>query len=464
MDNVVSENSQIEMTSNNKKQMEGTALAILMKNSAQVFGSTENVLKKRLFADVTNCQNSKCQKRNVQKNDRLQTSITDYAVIKHKQSNFENLKKTVNEEAAKSLKQSECIDKISLCSPRSTSEMDTEDEMMDDSLCSIQNDSDIEMHELQSRFSQTLGKRFSMAQQDTHKKNMQEPLIKRRKEDEKKQLETEAESSSKEQNKENEMEKADGNVDCFFKSKYSLVTVQKPCILTAGFACIEKVVLKELLGSMKSQEFIEKYALIDCRYPYEYEGGHIKGALNIYDPVVLENTFFPDCSTKFKIMVKKIPIFYCEYSSARGPMLASHLRKSDRVRNYSKYPFLYYNEIYVLQGGYNAFYNTEDNCFKDLCEPIGYVSMRDKKHSDVLKTYHMHNMRNGVGFETGMFQTAVIRKNADFRRTYSVPQMPESPTASQFSSERSPEKIRPEIATVPMLANPRTPTGRKNSR
>ncbi|VDO16053.1 unnamed protein product [Brugia timori] len=153
-------------------------MAVLMKNSAQVFGSVENVLKKRLFADVTNCQNSKCQRRNIQKNDRLQTSITDYAVVKHKQSNFENLK---NEEAAKSLKQSECIDKISLYTPRSTSEMDTEDEMMDDSLCSIQNDSDIEMHELQSRFSQTLGKRFSVAQQDT-RKNMQEPLIKRRKE------------------------------------------------------------------------------------------------------------------------------------------------------------------------------------------------------------------------------------------------------------------------------------------
>lgn len=43
---------------------------------------------------------------------------------------------------------------------------------------------------------------------------------------------------------------------------------------------------------------------------------------------------------------------------------ASHLRKSDRVRNYTTYPFLYYNEIYVLEGGYNSFYNTDGNCFK----------------------------------------------------------------------------------------------------
>ncbi|CAG9537101.1 unnamed protein product, partial [Cercopithifilaria johnstoni] len=248
--------------------------------------------------------------------------------------------------------------------------------------------------------------------------------------------------------------------------KYSLAIVKKPTILTAGFACIEKIVLKELIESMKPKEFINKYILIDCRYPYEYRGGHIKGALNIFDPVVLENTFFPECPKILKIMAEKIPIFYCEYSSARGPVLASHLRKSDRVRNYDKYPFLYYNEIYVLQGGYNSFYNADDNCFKDLCEPIGYVTMHDKKYTDEFKFYNAHNSRNGIGLETGMFQTAVIKKNGgDIRRAHSVPQMPESPTASQFSSVRSPEKFHPNTdATIPMLTNPRTPTGRKSNR
>ncbi|EFO19886.1 hypothetical protein LOAG_08608 [Loa loa] len=335
--------------------------------------------------------------------------------------------------------------------------------MTDDSLCPKQNDSDIEMNELQIRFNQTLGKRFSVAQQDV-REDVQQPLIKRRKEGEKKQLEREAENSKKEQSKENGAERADEKMDYFCESKYSLVTVQKPGILTAGFACIEKVVLKQLLKSMKPQEFIEKYALIDCRYPYEYEGGHIKGALNIYDPVELENTFFPKCSAAFKIMLKKFRYFTANIQVLEGQCCnASHLRKSDRVRNYANYPFLYYNEIYVLQGGYNSFYSTDDDCFKDLCEPTGYVSMRDKKHSYALKIYHTRSIRNGVGFETGMFQTAVIRKN-DFRRTYSVPQMPESPTASEFSSARSPEKFHPECSTIPMLANPRTPTGRKNSR
>lgn len=90
--------------------------------------------------------------------------------------------------------------------------------------------------------------------------------------------------------------------------------------------------------------------------------------------------------------------------------------------------------------------------------------MRDKNYSNAFKIYHTRNIRNGVGYETGMFQTAVIKKKRDFRRVHSVPQMPESPTAAEFSSARSPEKLRSEATTVPMLTNPRTPTGRKSSR
>ncbi|VBB28163.1 unnamed protein product [Acanthocheilonema viteae] len=427
MDDAQNENSQATKTSN-KKQIEGTALAVLMENSMHAFENTGNVLQRRSFIDITNRQNNRYQKRNVGKNDPLQTSITDYAVIKRHPSTFEHLRKTTNEENEKSLKKMGLIANTAHSSPRTTSETDIEDEIIHDSLCSIQDAiADHEMYELQKRFNQALGKRFNVTQQNI-RKNEQEPVIKRRKE------------------------------------KYSLVTVKKPNILTAGFACIEKVVLKELLESMKLHEFIKKYALIDCRYPYEYKGGHIKGALNIYDPVVLENSFFPECPEILSDMVKKIPIFYCEYSSARGPLLASHLRKSDRVRNYDKYPFLYYNEIYVLQGGYHSFYNAEDKRFKALCEPIGYITMHDKKYLDEFKIHHTLK-RNGIGLETGMFETALIKKNADIRRTNSVPQMPESPTASQFSHVRSSGNFHPDtVNTVPMLANPRTPTGRKSTR
>ncbi|VDN17001.1 unnamed protein product [Gongylonema pulchrum] len=185
----------------------------------------------------------------------------------------------------------------------------------------------------------------------------------------------------------------------------------------------------------------------------------LQGATNIFDPVVLEKTFFPESLTAFRTINNKIPIFYCEYSTARGPLLASHLRKSDRVRNYHRYPFVHYQEIYVLEGGYNAFYNVENAPFRDLCEPDGYTQMRDKKHKDEFEKYRIHNVRSGIGFETGMFQTALIRKDAGYRRTKSTPLFPESPSVSATALVKSLEKFRPDNTISPMLANPRTPTG-----
>lgn len=92
------------------------------------------------------------------------------------------MSKTINEETEETLKfQTGWNDNLSVSSPQSASEMDIEDEMMEDSSCLLQNDSDMEMHELQTRFNQTLGKRFSAIQQDVHN-DAQGPRIKRRKE------------------------------------------------------------------------------------------------------------------------------------------------------------------------------------------------------------------------------------------------------------------------------------------
>ncbi|CAG9539657.1 unnamed protein product [Cercopithifilaria johnstoni] len=182
IDEIRNENSQMEKTSN-KKQIEGTTLAILMENSAQAFRSEENQMRRRQFTDITNCQNNRYQKRNISKNDPFQTSITDYAIVKHKLSTVEHLRKTVNEESEENLKRIGLIANTSHSSPsRSTSETDIDDEMIhDSSSCSIQNDSDKEMYDLQKHFSRVLGKRLSVSQQDI-RENVQQPLIKRRKE------------------------------------------------------------------------------------------------------------------------------------------------------------------------------------------------------------------------------------------------------------------------------------------
>ena len=43
----------------------------------------------------------------------------------------------------------------------------------------------------------------------------------------------------------------------------------------------------ELISSQR-----QSYIVIDCRFAYEYEAGHIKNAINISDPSELENYLF----------------------------------------------------------------------------------------------------------------------------------------------------------------------------
>lgn len=110
-------------------------------------------------------------------------------------------------------------------------------------------------------------------------------------------------------------------------------------------------------------EIIDGYAIVDCRYPYEYEGGHISGAINIFSTEALIEKFFsenrgsshliappptpkihsdfmllpsspfppPSLSTPSTLVhsgtdpsevVKRTAlIFHCEFSSKRGPKL-----------------------------------------------------------------------------------------------------------------------------------------------
>lgn len=66
---------------------------------------------------------------------------------------------------------------------------------------------------------------------------------------------------------------------------------------------------------------VASYKIIDCRYPYEYEGGHINGAVNVYTKdqcleLLNKQNIPPPSPDKRNILV-----FHCEFSSARGPTL-----------------------------------------------------------------------------------------------------------------------------------------------
>lgn len=80
--------------------------------------------------------------------------------------------------------------------------------------------------------------------------------------------------------------------------------------------------MRQLLSG-EFKDSVAFYKIVDCRYPYEYEGGHIIGAINLYtqdqilDELIRKNNQ-PMSSEGSK---RNILIFHCEFSSERGPRL-----------------------------------------------------------------------------------------------------------------------------------------------
>lgn len=70
-------------------------------------------------------------------------------------------------------------------------------------------------------------------------------------------------------------------------------------------------------------ENVESFKVVDCRYPYEFEGGHIIGALNLYThEQILEEFVTKRTETVAANELKRsIIVFHCEFSSERGPKL-----------------------------------------------------------------------------------------------------------------------------------------------
>ncbi|XP_056006847.1 M-phase inducer phosphatase-like [Ostrea edulis] len=149
-----------------------------------------------------------------------------------------------------------------------------------------------------------------------------------------------------------------------------------------------KAISSETLSRVLSGEFdhvIEQAIVVDCRYPYEYEGGHIRGAKHVYTKEAILDTFLATPLTTKDPEKRNILIFHCEFSSERGPNLCRFLRKYDRDSNKDCYPHLHYPELYLLEGGYKNFFEKQ----KNFCEPQTYKPMLHKDHSDDLRHFRL---------------------------------------------------------------------------
>jgi M-phase inducer tyrosine phosphatase len=133
---------------------------------------------------------------------------------------------------------------------------------------------------------------------------------------------------------------------------------------------ISQATLLEVLDGKYSQDFDQKM-IIDCRFEYEYDGGHIDGAVNYNDKELLAKQLF-----QTPMSGRTLIVFHCEYSAHRAPLMARHIRSEDRTANAEHYPRLTYPEVYILDGGYSGFYAEH----RGRCSPQEYIEMSDERH------------------------------------------------------------------------------------
>ncbi|XP_011352233.2 M-phase inducer phosphatase isoform X1 [Ooceraea biroi] len=167
----------------------------------------------------------------------------------------------------------------------------------------------------------------------------------------------------------------------------------KPCVLplTDSNHADLKCITTDTLAALLRGEFADRvgsYKIVDCRYPYEYDAGHIEAALNLYNKDLVERILLEPLDAtvpeiQSDINKRHVLVFHCEFSWERGPNLSRFLRSLDRQRNKEQYPALYYPEIYLLHGGYEKFYREQ----REFCSPQEYKPMRHPDHTEECKHF-----------------------------------------------------------------------------
>ncbi|RYP26474.1 hypothetical protein DL768_011708 [Monosporascus sp. mg162] len=197
----------------------------------------------------------------------------------------------------------------------------------------------------------------------------------------------------------------------------------------------------DLMQGRYSDRYDQKI-VIDCRFEYEYEGGHIDGAVNYNDKELLAKHLF-----ETPMPGRTLLVFHCEYSAHRAPMMARHIRAEDRTINAEFYPRLSYPEVYILDGGYSEFFNEH----RDLCYPQAYVEMDAEEHANTCERElgKLQQKRKGLG------------RAKTFAFGHRESMVDASPTApARLSSNQSPCRM---LGDSPILGNERTPARRMAS-
>ncbi|KAI3323347.1 M-phase inducer phosphatase [Xylariaceae sp. AK1471] len=208
-----------------------------------------------------------------------------------------------------------------------------------------------------------------------------------------------------------------------------------------GIPRVSRGTFLDLIDGKYNDCFTQKI-VIDCRFEYEYEGGHIDGAVNYNDKELLARHLF-----ETPMEGKTILIFHCEYSVHRAPRMARHIRAEDRTANVEFYPRLTYPEVYILEGGYSDFFKLH----RDRCYPQAYVEMDAEEHANTCERElgKLQQKRKGLG------------RAKTFAFGHREPMMFESPTApGRVVEHPSPDMM---IGNSPILGDYRSPARRMAS-
>lgn len=204
---------------------------------------------------------------------------------------------------------------------------------------------------------------------------------------------------------------------------------------------VTKETMLEVLNGKFNAEYDQRM-VVDCRFEYEFEGGHIEGAVNYNDKELLSTQLF-----QTSLPGKTLLIFHCEYSAHRAPIMARYIRQQDRSTNAEQYPKLTYPEVYILDGGYSAFFADS----RERCTPQNYVEMNHKDHVYTCER-EMGRLRQNRS-KLSRAQTFAFGQHGQ--------QLDDSPTA--VGRSRSDVSMMDSLGSSPMLAYERSQNKRMAS-
>lgn len=151
-------------------------------------------------------------------------------------------------------------------------------------------------------------------------------------------------------------------------------------LLPVGEASHARAICSEQLAKLLTGAYDDHFSqvvVVDCRWPYEFKGGHIRGAISRYTKEAVMEEFLPSLPTYEQ---RTAIVFHCEFSQQRGPAQFKNLRDADRKHNLDRYPEMFYPFLFLLEGGYRKFYAS----YPELCDG-GYREMVHDDFQDELR-------------------------------------------------------------------------------